>query len=245
VCRYSSISPAACRQTLLPRVDSGTGPQGLEDIAGPVGFDGQSGGPPLPGQGPHHLPILRAQVAVGLQPAVAAVLVLGQLPLPVMSTVGLLGGHRQPTRHPSMVVAAAAHEAKHAGRLAGGGRLVGGHDLLGLLAVDGGPGQLPAAIPGGLIELAAQPVPLSPQLRRGQPLEIGAAGGVDRQRLAANPGQGLGQLHIPVRLLPIRRVQLPDTVGLWSDHCVEAGVLASSGQLHIQPVDVFYAGEPD
>ena len=63
---------------------------------------------------------------IGLQPAVAALLVLAQLPLPVMSAVGLLGGHRQPTRHQSGLVAAAAHEAKHAGRLAAGGLLEGG-----------------------------------------------------------------------------------------------------------------------
>jgi hypothetical protein len=42
---------------------------------------------------------------------------------------------------------------------------VGGQSLLGLLAVGGGPGQLTAAVAGGLIELAAEPVPLGPQLR--------------------------------------------------------------------------------
>jgi hypothetical protein len=43
---------------------------------------------------------------------------------------------------------------------------VGGQGFLGVLAVVGGPGQLPTSIPGGLIELAAQPVPLGPQLHR-------------------------------------------------------------------------------
>ena len=149
-------------------------PQRLQDIARAILLDGQSGGAPLPGQGPHDLPIGGAEVGVGLQPAVAALLVLAQLPLPVMSPVDLLGGHRQPTWHLVGRVAAAAQPAKHARRRAVAGLLVGGQGLLGLLAVGGGPGQLAAAVPGGLVELAAQPVPLSPQLRRGQPLEVGA-----------------------------------------------------------------------
>jgi hypothetical protein len=49
-------------------------------------------------------------------------------------------------------------------RLAIGGRLVGGQGFLRLHAVGGGPGQLPAAVARGLVELAAQPVPLGPQL---------------------------------------------------------------------------------
>ena len=50
--------------------------EGLQDITRPVGFDGQAGGPPLPGQGPHHLPILGAKMRIGLQPTVATLLVL-------------------------------------------------------------------------------------------------------------------------------------------------------------------------
>jgi hypothetical protein len=83
-------------------------PERLQDIAGPISLDRQPGGAPLPSQGPHHLPILRAKVGVSLQPAVPVLLVLAQLPLPVMGPVGLLGGHRQPTRHLSRVVVAAA-----------------------------------------------------------------------------------------------------------------------------------------
>jgi hypothetical protein len=147
-------------------------PQPLDNTARLVNFGGQPGGPLLPGQGPHHLPILRAEVGVGLQPAVAALLVLAQLPLPVIGAVGLLGGHRQPTWHWGELVAAAAQPAKHAGRLATRGLLVGGQVLLGLFAVGGGPGQFAAAVAGGLVELAAQPVPLGPQLRGGQPLQI-------------------------------------------------------------------------
>ena len=101
------------------------GPERLQDIAGPVGFDGHAGGAPLPGQSPHHLPVLRAEMCVGLQPAVTALLVLAQLPLAVMSSVGLLGGHRQPTRYPGRLLAA-SQPAKHAGRLAIGGLLLGG-----------------------------------------------------------------------------------------------------------------------
>jgi hypothetical protein len=55
--------------------------QRLQDIAGAVGFDRHAAGAPLPGQGPHHLPILRAKVGIGFQPSVAALLVLAQLPL--------------------------------------------------------------------------------------------------------------------------------------------------------------------
>jgi hypothetical protein len=87
-------------------------------------------------------------MGVGLQPAVAALLVLAQLPLPIMSPVGLLSGHRKPTRDLSLLLAM-PQPAKHAGRLAADGRLVGGQGLLGLLAVGGGPGQLPATVAGG------------------------------------------------------------------------------------------------
>jgi hypothetical protein len=59
------------------------------------------------------------------------------------------------------------------------GLLVGGQSLLGLLAVGGGPGQLAAAVAGRMVELAAELVPLGPQLGRGKPPQIGAAGGVD------------------------------------------------------------------
>jgi hypothetical protein len=107
-------------------------------------------------------------VGVGFQPAVAAVLVLAQLPLPVMGPVGLLGGHRQATRDPGRLLAP-AQPAKHAGGLAAGGRLMGGHGFIRVLAMGAGSGQFLAAIPWGLVELAAQPVALGPQLSRGQP----------------------------------------------------------------------------
>jgi hypothetical protein len=38
--------------------------------------------------------MLGAEMRVGLQPAVPALLMLAQLPLPVMGPIGLLGGHR-------------------------------------------------------------------------------------------------------------------------------------------------------
>jgi hypothetical protein len=88
--------------------------QGLKDMTRPVGLDREPGGAPLAGQGPHDLPILRAEVGVGFQPAVAALLVLAQLPLPVMSSVGLLTGHRQPTRDAVRLVVGTAQPAKHA-----------------------------------------------------------------------------------------------------------------------------------
>jgi hypothetical protein len=69
--------------------------------------------------------------------------------------------------------------------------------------VGGGQGEFPASVAGRLVELLAQPVPLGPQLRRGQPLEIGAVGGVDGQGLAAIPRQGLGELQVGIRLLLI------------------------------------------
>ena len=63
--------------------------------------------------------------------------------------------------------------------------------------------------------------------------------------VATSPGQGLGQLHIGVRLLPIRQVQLAAALGFGADHRIQAGVLAAPRQLHIQPVHVLGAGEPD
>jgi hypothetical protein len=80
--------------------------------------------------------------------------------------VGLLGGHRQPTRHLGRLIAAAS-PAKHARGLAIGGLLVGGQGCLDLLAVGGGPGQLPAAVAGRLVELVTEPVPLGPQVGGG------------------------------------------------------------------------------
>jgi hypothetical protein len=135
--------------------------QGLQDIAGPVSFDGHAGGAALPGQGRHDVPVGGAEVGVGFQPAAAVLLVLAQLPLPVIGPVGLLGRDRQPTLHPGGLVAA-AQPAKHPGRLTAGGLLEGGQGGLGLLAVGGGPGELATAVAGGLVELAAQPVPLGP-----------------------------------------------------------------------------------
>ena len=101
-------------------------------------------------------------MGLGFQPALAVLVVLAQLPLAVIGPVGLLGRHRHPTRHPGGLLAAAAQPAKHAGRLATGGLIVGRQGGLGLLAVGAGPGQFAAAITGGLIQLAAQPVALSP-----------------------------------------------------------------------------------
>jgi hypothetical protein len=65
-------------------------------------------------------------VGVGLQPAVADLLVLAQLPLPIMRSIGLLGGHRQTTRHPDRLVGAASQPAKHARGLTIDGLLMGG-----------------------------------------------------------------------------------------------------------------------
>jgi hypothetical protein len=82
--------------------------EGVQDIAGAVGFGGQAGGAPLPGQSPYYVLVLGAEVGVGFQLPVAALLVLAQLPLPVLSSVGLLGGHRQPTRQLGRLVVAPA-----------------------------------------------------------------------------------------------------------------------------------------
>jgi len=107
------------------------GPERLQDMAGAVSLHREGGGASLPGQGPHDLPILAAKVGVGFQPTVAAMLVLAQLPLPVMGAVDLLGGHRQSTRHLGGRVAVAAQPAKHPFGLAAGGLLVGGQSLWG------------------------------------------------------------------------------------------------------------------
>ena len=170
---------------------------------------------------------------------------LAQLPLPIVGSVGLLGGHRQPARHLDRLDIAATYPAKHAARPATSARLVGGQGDLGLLAVGAGPDQFPAAIPGCLVELAAEPVPLGPQLPCRQPLEIGAAGGVDGQPLATSPRQSLGELEVGVGLVPVGKVQFAGALGFGADHGVQVGVLAGPRQLHIQPVHVLAAGEPD
>ena len=80
--------------------------------------------------------------------------------------------------------------------------------LVGLDPAGTGPRKLPRPIPRGLIQEAAEPVPLGPQLSRGQPAQVQAARGVDRQVLVAGAGQGLGQLQVAVRLLAVGQVQL-------------------------------------
>ena len=85
----------------------GNWPERLEDIARALLLSGQLSGASLPGQGPHDLPMLEAEMRVGFQPAVANVLMLAQLPLPVMGPVELLGRHRQPTRYSGQLVVAA------------------------------------------------------------------------------------------------------------------------------------------
>ena len=169
---------------------------------------------------------------------------LAQLPLLVIGPVDLLGGHGQPARDPGRVLAT-SQPAKHPRGLAIGGLLVAGQDLLGLLAVGGGPFELAGAVAGGLVELAAQPVPLGPQLRRGQPLQVRAVRGVDGQGLATRPRHCLGQLQVAIRLVAVGQIQLARALGLRADDRVQPGVLAGSGQLHIQPVDILGAGEPD
>jgi hypothetical protein len=152
-------------------------------------------------------------VGVRFQPSLAALLVLAQLPLPVIGPVDLLGRDRHPTRHPGGLLAAAAQPAKHAGRWAAAGLLEGGQGGLSLLAVGSSPGEFTAAVAGSLVELAAQPVPLGPQLRRALPPQVQAAGGVDGQGLTASPGQGLGQLQVAVGLVPIGQVKFAGPLG--------------------------------
>jgi hypothetical protein len=69
---------------------------------------------------------------------------------------------------------------------------MGGRDLLGLLAVCGGPGQLTAAVARSLVKVATKPISLGPQLRHRKLLEVVADGDVDGQGLATGSGQGLG-----------------------------------------------------
>jgi len=89
-------------------------------------------------------------------------LVLAQPPLAIVGPIDQLGGHRQPTRHATGLVAAAAQPAKHARGRAASGRLVAGQGGLGLLAVGAGPDELAGAVARGPIELAAQSISLGP-----------------------------------------------------------------------------------
>src|SRR5215213_9387348 len=164
MCRYCSISAAAWRQARRPRVDSGTGPNASRT------YPGRSASTASP-------VARRCQARVrttcrywGPRWALAS-----SQPSRrcwcwrssrsrswARSTCWVATAN--PPEYVGRVVIAAAQPAKHAGRLAAGGLVIGGQGLLGLLAVGGGAGQLPAVVAGGLIELAAEPVPLGPQL---------------------------------------------------------------------------------
>ena len=65
------------------------------------------------------------------------------------------------------------------------------------------------------------------------------------QGLTASSRSGLSELEVTIRLVAVGQVQLPSTLGLGADDRVQADVLAGPGQLYIQPVDVFSAGQPD
>ena len=140
-----------------------------------------------------------------------------------MGPVDLLGGYRQATWQLGGLVAAAAQPAEHPGRLASAGLVVGGQGFLDLLTVGRGPGQLTAAVAGGLVELAAQPIPLGPQLPCREQSEIWATGGIDGQPLAASPRQDVGELQVGVGLVPIRQVQLPGALGFGTNHRMGSG----------------------
>jgi hypothetical protein len=75
--------------------------------------------------------------------------------------------------------------------------------LVNLRPAGAGPRQLPAPVPRRLVQQSAEAVAFGPQLGGGQPAQVQAAGGVDRQPLVAGAGQGLGQLGVPVRHLAV------------------------------------------
>ena len=144
---------------------------------------GQAGGAALPGQLADDLAVGGAEVGVGLQPAGPALLMLAQPQLGVGGPVGLLAGHQRRGPDRPRPAPARPAQAKHPPALVllivGGGELLQG--LVGLGPAGAGPLQLPRPIPGGLVEQAAEPVALGPQLAGGQPPQVQAAGGVDRQ----------------------------------------------------------------
>jgi hypothetical protein len=112
--------------------------QRLQDIAGPVGLNRHAGGAPLPGQGPHHLPVGRTKMSVGLQPADAPAAGAGAASARDRGP-GWPAGWPPPTHPAPGRLIAAAQPAKHPGRLAAEGLLVGGQGLLGLLVMSDGP----------------------------------------------------------------------------------------------------------
>jgi hypothetical protein len=63
--------------------------------------------------------------------------------------------------------------------------------------------------------------------------------------MAASSREGLGQLQVAVGLLAVGEVQLSAALGFGADHGIQPGVLAGSGQLHVQPVHVLAAGQAD
>ena len=185
-------------------------------------------------------------MSVGLQPTGPALLVLAQLELRLVGPVGLLAGHRHHPRvgpgRPGSPAPAKHPPALPLGVVGGGEKLQG---LVGLGPPDPGPGKLPGPVPGRLVQQAAQPVPLGPQLGRRQPPQVQTARSVHRQPLVADPRHRLGELGVAVTRITVGQVQLGWPLRLGPDHRVQGGLMPSPGQLHIQPMGVLGAGEAD
>jgi hypothetical protein len=99
--------------------------------------------------------------------------------------------------------------------IAGGGELSQG--LVGLGPADTCPLKLPGAIPRGLIEQLAEPVAFGPQFPGGQPAQVQAARGVDRQGLVAGAVPPPWGLAVAGQVLFVVGGQLAGAVGLPPD----------------------------
>jgi hypothetical protein len=166
--------------------------------------------------------------------------------LGVVGAVGLLAGHRhRPRVGPGrrQLPGQAKHPPALARLAVGGGELLQG--VVGVGPAGAGPRKLPHPIPGRLVQEGAEPVALGPQLPSRQRSQVQAAGGVDRQRLSTAPGESLGELGVAVGRLPVGQVEFGWPLGFGADHHIQPGVVPGPGQLHIQPVAVLGAGEPD
>jgi hypothetical protein len=161
------------------------------EVTGLLMLQGEAAGAPLPGQLPDHLSVGGAEMGVGLQPAGPGLLVLAQHEFGVGGAVGLLARHHR--RPIDCGRPGPPPQAKHpppAGLVvSAGGELLQG--LLCLSPAGTRPRQLPAPVPRRLVQQGAEAVAFGPQLGGGQPAQVQAAGGIDRQPLVAGAGQGL------------------------------------------------------
>src|SRR6266498_974606 len=210
----------------------------LGEVGGLVDLSDGGACSAAPGQFSDDVAVGDPEVGVGFDPGVTLLLCLAGLEFGVQGAGRLLGGQRVGGVVRQVWVAA---PPLRAGRL---GALDLGEGLLGLLAPFGGALEYAAAVGRGLVEELAELVTLATQLRSGNGADVQAAGRVDRQRLAAEAGERVGELVVGVGGFALGEVDLVGgLLGFGSDDGEQAGQVLGAGELHVQPVGVLLAGD--